>query len=152
MIVIVQCPCIIKIDIQGERGHKDVDNKGGWFRFNSDLTFSISIWQGVKAVKRTNLKPKYVFIKPPSLATLEKRLRDRGTETEESLQKRWKKYIEQQLLAQKVFLTLNSKKFYVTLIKITKPGLNFPTCAQTHKKKIFVFQTRKSNFPNNRAN
>ena len=44
--------------------------------------------QGVKAVKRTALKPKYVFIKPPSLQALEQRLRARGTETEESLAKR----------------------------------------------------------------
>ena len=43
--------------------------------------------QGVKAVKKTDLTPLFVFIKPPSLETLEQRLRDRGTETEESL--RW---------------------------------------------------------------
>ena len=41
--------------------------------------------QGVKAVKKTDLIPLFVFIKPPSLETLEQRLRDRGTETEESL-------------------------------------------------------------------
>ena len=44
--------------------------------------------QGVKAVKETDLSPLYVFIKPPSLEVLEQRLRDRGTETEESLSKR----------------------------------------------------------------
>ena len=43
--------------------------------------------QGVKAVKGTDLSPLLVFIKPPSLETLEERLRARGTETEESL--RW---------------------------------------------------------------
>ena len=43
--------------------------------------------QGVKAVKGTDLTPLLVFIKPPSLETLEERLRARGTETEESL--RW---------------------------------------------------------------
>ena len=43
--------------------------------------------QGVKAVKETDLSPLYVFIKPPSLEELEQRLRDRGTETEESLSK-----------------------------------------------------------------
>ena len=41
--------------------------------------------QGVKAVKETDLSPMYVFIQPPSLEVLEQRLRDRGTETEESL-------------------------------------------------------------------
>ncbi|XP_042869372.1 guanylate kinase-like isoform X1 [Penaeus japonicus] len=44
--------------------------------------------QGVMQVKNTDLKPHYVFIKPPSLEDLEKRLRARGTETEESLAKR----------------------------------------------------------------
>ena len=43
--------------------------------------------QGVKAVKKTDLTPLLVFIKPPSLEVLEERLRSRGTETEESL--RW---------------------------------------------------------------
>ena len=44
--------------------------------------------QGVKSMKKTNLNPIYIFVKPPSLSELEKRLRDRGTETDESLQKR----------------------------------------------------------------
>ncbi|GAB6018715.1 guanylate kinase [Chamberlinius hualienensis] len=44
--------------------------------------------QGVKSIKNTDLNPKYAFIKPPSLDEMEKRLRDRKTETEESLQKR----------------------------------------------------------------
>ncbi|XP_041698303.1 guanylate kinase isoform X3 [Coregonus clupeaformis] len=44
--------------------------------------------QGVRAVKTTDLNPIYVFIQPPSMNILEKRLRDRKTESEESLQKR----------------------------------------------------------------
>ena len=44
--------------------------------------------QGVKSLKTTDLNPLYLFIKPPSLDELEKRLRERGTETDESLQKR----------------------------------------------------------------
>lgn len=44
--------------------------------------------EGVKNVKNTDLNPRYVFIKPPSLQVLEERLRCRGTETEESLSKR----------------------------------------------------------------
>ncbi|XP_034192960.1 guanylate kinase isoform X2 [Osmia lignaria lignaria] len=44
--------------------------------------------EGVKQVKRSSLNPLYVFIKPPSLEVLEKRLRDRNTETEESLRHR----------------------------------------------------------------
>lgn len=44
--------------------------------------------QGVKRIKETDLNPIYVSIQPPSMDVLEKRLRDRQTETEESLQKR----------------------------------------------------------------
>jgi len=44
--------------------------------------------QGVKAVKKTDLKPRFVFVKPPGMEVLEARLRARGTETEESLAKR----------------------------------------------------------------
>jgi len=45
--------------------------------------------QGVRQLKNvSNLSPVYVFVKPPSMSTLEERLRSRKTETEESLRKR----------------------------------------------------------------
>ncbi|XP_041658862.1 guanylate kinase [Cheilinus undulatus] len=44
--------------------------------------------QGVKNIKRTDLNPIYISIQPPSMEVLEKRLRDRKTESEESLQRR----------------------------------------------------------------
>ncbi|KAJ1660173.1 guanylate kinase [Dispira simplex] len=44
--------------------------------------------QGVKSVKQTDLNARFVFIAPPSIQVLEKRLRGRGTETETSLQLR----------------------------------------------------------------
>ncbi|XP_029004727.1 guanylate kinase 1b isoform X1 [Betta splendens] len=44
--------------------------------------------QGVKRIKETDLNPIYIFIQPPSMEILEKRLRDRQTETEENIQKR----------------------------------------------------------------
>ncbi|XP_028988232.1 guanylate kinase isoform X3 [Betta splendens] len=44
--------------------------------------------QGVRNIKKTDLNPLYISIQPPSMAVLEKRLRDRKTESEESLQKR----------------------------------------------------------------
>ncbi|XP_017327153.1 guanylate kinase isoform X2 [Ictalurus punctatus] len=44
--------------------------------------------QGVKSIRKTNLNPIYVSIQPPSMDVLEKRLRARQTESEESLQKR----------------------------------------------------------------
>ncbi|CAL4113526.1 unnamed protein product, partial [Meganyctiphanes norvegica] len=44
--------------------------------------------QGVIQIKATDMNPNCVFIKPPSWEDLEKRLRGRGTESEESLAKR----------------------------------------------------------------
>lgn len=44
--------------------------------------------QGVKQIKGTLLEPLYVFIKPPSVKELERRLKARNTETEESLERR----------------------------------------------------------------
>lgn len=44
--------------------------------------------QGVKQIKQSSLDPLYVFIKPPSMDELEKRLRNRQTESEDSLQRR----------------------------------------------------------------
>uniref|UniRef100_A0A8D2ZRB3 Guanylate kinase n=2 Tax=Scophthalmus maximus TaxID=52904 RepID=A0A8D2ZRB3_SCOMX len=44
--------------------------------------------QGVRRIKETDLNPIYISIQPPSMDILEKRLRDRQTETEESLLKR----------------------------------------------------------------
>lgn len=44
--------------------------------------------EGVKQVKNSHLNAIFVFINPPSIEELEKRLRGRNTETEESLQKR----------------------------------------------------------------
>uniref|UniRef100_A0A915JDX8 guanylate kinase n=1 Tax=Romanomermis culicivorax TaxID=13658 RepID=A0A915JDX8_ROMCU len=44
--------------------------------------------QGVRSIKKANIEARYVYIKPPSVAELEKRLRSRGTETEDSVSKR----------------------------------------------------------------
>ncbi|XP_066256502.1 guanylate kinase-like isoform X2 [Euwallacea similis] len=44
--------------------------------------------EGVKQVKRTNLRPWCVFIKPPSLGVLRDRLVARKTESEKSLERR----------------------------------------------------------------
>ena len=52
--------------------------------------------QGVHQIKKTpGLDPHYVFIKPPSLEDLEVRLRARKTETEESLQKRLSRAVDE---------------------------------------------------------
>ncbi|KAB8075059.1 guanylate kinase [Aspergillus leporis] len=44
--------------------------------------------EGVKQVKRTDLNARFMFLAPPSVEELERRLRGRGTESEESLKKR----------------------------------------------------------------
>ncbi|PHH88891.1 hypothetical protein CDD83_6903 [Cordyceps sp. RAO-2017] len=44
--------------------------------------------EGVKQIKQSDMEARYVFIAPPSLDVLESRLRGRGTEKEESIQKR----------------------------------------------------------------
>jgi guanylate kinase len=44
--------------------------------------------QGVKQIKAANIEARYVFIQPPSFEALEQRLRGRGTETEDAVQKR----------------------------------------------------------------
>lgn len=44
--------------------------------------------EGVKQIRETDLNPLLVFILPPSIEELERRLRRRNTETEESLKKR----------------------------------------------------------------
>lgn len=59
----------------------DVTNKG------LDCILDIDM-QGVKAVKKTQLNPSYIFVAPPDFETLKQRLQGRGTETPESLEKR----------------------------------------------------------------
>ncbi|KAL6714928.1 guanylate kinase [Lecanora helva] len=44
--------------------------------------------EGVKQVKKTDLKARFLFLSPPSLTVLEERLRGRGTDDEESVKKR----------------------------------------------------------------
>ncbi|KAJ3055368.1 hypothetical protein HK097_010713 [Rhizophlyctis rosea] len=44
--------------------------------------------KGVKSIKASDMNAVYCFIQPPSVEVLEARLRGRGTETDESLQKR----------------------------------------------------------------
>ncbi|KAL2725771.1 guanylate kinase isoform X2 [Vespula maculifrons] len=44
--------------------------------------------EGVKQIKNSSLSPLYIFIKPPSINELERRLKGRNTETEESLLRR----------------------------------------------------------------
>ncbi|KAF2720805.1 guanylate kinase [Polychaeton citri CBS 116435] len=44
--------------------------------------------EGVKQVKKTDLKPRFLFLQPPSVEILEQRLRGRGTDKEEAILER----------------------------------------------------------------
>lgn len=57
--------------------------------------------QGVQSVKRLQIPAKFLFIQPPSMTVLEQRLRGRGTETEDSVQKRLGTFKEDMEYAQK---------------------------------------------------
>ncbi|KAI8640435.1 guanylate kinase [Parasitella parasitica] len=46
--------------------------------------------QGVQSIKKTGLKPKYIYVRPPSMEVLKSRLEKRGTESDESLADRLK--------------------------------------------------------------
>lgn len=46
--------------------------------------------EGVKQLKKSRLNPRICFIQPPDVETLEKRLRGRGTDGEDAIQKRLK--------------------------------------------------------------
>jgi guanylate kinase len=56
--------------------------------------------EGVKSLKKTDLNPRFVFVKPPNLEILEQRLRSRGTEDEESLRKRLQRAIDEMQFSQ----------------------------------------------------
>lgn len=51
--------------------------------------------KGVYNLKKTDLKPKCIFLRPPTLSALEDRLRKRGTETEEAINKRLTRAVEE---------------------------------------------------------
>lgn len=51
--------------------------------------------QGVKNVKKSSLNPRYLFVAPPSMQALELRLRGRGSESEEDVQKRLKNAMDE---------------------------------------------------------
>ena len=52
-----------------------------------DVILDIDV-QGSLILKESDYKPVFIFLKPPSLNILKKRLRNRGTEDETTLQRR----------------------------------------------------------------
>ncbi|KAF7189456.1 Guanylate kinase [Pseudocercospora fuligena] len=62
---------------------KDVAEKGRTCVLDIEM-------EGVKQVKKTDLNARYVFLQPPSVEVLEKRLRGRGTDKEEAILERLK--------------------------------------------------------------
>jgi len=82
--------------------------------------------QGVQQVKKSSLKPRYVFIAPPSMDELERRLRGRGTEKEEQIQTRLgnaAKELEYGNVAgnfDRVFVNANLEECFATLVEAMK--------------------------------
>ncbi|KAL4176026.1 hypothetical protein KRP22_000981 [Phytophthora ramorum] len=66
-----------------KRAVQDVQEKGKICILDIDI-------QGVQQVKKSGIRAKYLFIAPPSMDELEKRLRGRATETEDKIQLRVK--------------------------------------------------------------
>ena len=76
---------------------KPVDD---WRKAGKDVILEIEV-QGCEIVKKSVPDCISIFIMPPSIEILEKRLRGRGTETEENVQKRMKRAREELTLAKK---------------------------------------------------
>ncbi len=75
---------------------KPVDD---WRKEGKDVILEIEV-QGCGIVKKSVPDCISIFIMPPSMEILEKRLRGRGTETEENVQKRMKRAKEELALAE----------------------------------------------------
>jgi guanylate kinase len=94
--------------------------------------------QGVLSLKKTTLNPIYLFIKPPSMEILEKRLRDRGTETDESIRKRLDtalrelEYEKKGDLFDDVIVNDNLDSAYGKLKEILKPQIILVTNNNQH--------------------
>lgn len=78
----------IQLKFNSKKAVKEVQQKGRVCILDVDI-------KGVQSLRSTDLKPRCVFIKPPSIEVLEKRLRGRGTETEESIAKRLNRAVEE---------------------------------------------------------
>lgn len=74
--------CLLDIDVQGVQRLKLLQDS---WKTNSDASTSTS---SSSVQSSFVLQPKYLFIAPPSLETLQERLRTRNTETPEALQTR----------------------------------------------------------------
>jgi len=74
--------CLLDIDVQGVTNIKQYQSKS--------ISTTTSQIRPALSSSSPLLHPKYIFIAPPSMEELKKRLVERGTETEESLRRRTK--------------------------------------------------------------
>ena len=87
--------------------------------------------EGVKQVRKTDLGARFCFVAPPSLEVLERRLRGRGTETEESLGKRLRQaevemeFAKGEGVHEKVVVNDDLDKAYTELEEWVLDGGNF---------------------------
>lgn len=68
---------------------------GASYRLKRHVTDCPLQWQGARLVRQSGLRAVFVFIAPPNLEELEKRLRGRGTESEEQIQVRLRRAEEE---------------------------------------------------------
>lgn len=96
--------------------------------------------QGVRSVKKTDLNPVFIFIKPPDRESLRSRLVGRGTETEESLKKRLEiakselQYAEEPGLFDHVIINNDLEVAYTELKSLLKQAIANVTNRQKMKK------------------
>jgi len=82
--------------------------------------------QGVQNVKKSALEPYYVFVAPPSMEDLEKRLRGRGTEKEEDIKRRLGNAAKELAYGQekgnfdKILVNDNLKNAFKELVSVVK--------------------------------
>lgn len=72
--------------------------------------------EGVKQVKKTDLNPLLVFVMPPSIEELERRLRARNTEQEEALRKRLESACKEMIFGKGIFSTIYSTWIFYFII------------------------------------
>jgi guanylate kinase len=84
------------------------------------VVFDVDVVGGLNIKKLYGEDALAVFVKSPSLEVLEKRLRERSTEDETSLQKRLGKAKKEMLFEEKFDVTLVNDKLDETLLRVRK--------------------------------
>ncbi|KAH7512467.1 hypothetical protein FEM48_Zijuj12G0093800 [Ziziphus jujuba var. spinosa] len=113
--------------------------------------------QGARSVRASSIEAVFIFVSPPSMAELEKRLRARGTETEEQILKRLrnaKAEIEQGLssgIFDHILLNENLEECYASL-KVPFPASRFIFVPSFPRYQMIAFLLKADIFSSNNFN